>query len=267
MDMKQEILSKLTDHPWQKYLHCYDTIGSTNDIAKEMARNGAPEGTVIIAQAQTAGRGRMGRSFHAPAGLGLYFSLILRPKCNPNALLHLTCAAAKATCDGVENCIGFRPQIKWTNDLIGDGRKLGGILTELSVSSKTGLVEWAVIGIGINCNHSPEDFPPELQDMASSLKQIMGRNYLPSDLAAHLMQALYRMNCQLFSHKEDILKKYRQDCITVGQQIMLVRDNERFYGTALDVDSDGGLTVRLDNGAIETVQSGEVSVRGLYGYI
>ncbi len=265
--MKQQILSQLTRHPWQEHLHCYDTVGSTNDLAKEMARNGAPEGTVIIAQAQTAGRGRMGRSFHAPAGLGLYFSLILRPQCNPNTLLHLTCAAAKAACDGVESCSGFRPQIKWTNDLIANGRKLGGILTELSVSSKTELVEWAVIGIGINCNHSQQDFPPELQDMATSLKEITGKNALPSSLAAHLMQALYHMNTQLFSHKEDILEAYRRDCITVGQHIMLVRGEERFYGTALDVDSDGGLTVQLDNGAIETVQSGEVSVRGMYGYV
>ena len=150
------------DHPWQNTLHCYDCIPSTNDWAKDLAAANAPSGTVVIAGQQTAGRGRIGRSFFAPKGLGCYFSVLLRPHCAPDKLMHLTCCAAVAACNAVESCSGIRPQIKWTNDLVIGTKKLGGILTELSVNSKTGLVEWAIIGIGINCNHKTEDVPVEL---------------------------------------------------------------------------------------------------------
>ena len=265
--MKQEIITYLPEnHPWQDTILSYDTLPSTNDLAKEMAKANAPEGTVIVAAAQTAGRGRMGRTFFAPAGLGLYFSLILRPHCPPEQLLHLTCAAAVAACDAVEACTGFRPQIKWTNDLVAEGKKLGGILTELSVSSKTGLVEWAGIGIGINCCHRPADFPPELQDMATSLLQITVKQVSACHLAACLTDSFSQINSILFQ-QEQILNIYRRDCMTVGQDIVLVRGDTRRYGHALDIACDGGLVVRFQDGETETVQSGEVSVRGLYGYV
>ena len=149
--MKQKILSYLPgDHPWQNYLKYYDCLPSTNNTAKELAIAGAPEGTVVIAGRQTAGRGRLGRSFHAPEHLGLYFSVILRPNCKPEDLMHLTCCVGVAMCNAVEKAAGIRPQIKWINDLIVNRRKLGGILTELSVGAD-GYVEYAIVGIGINC--------------------------------------------------------------------------------------------------------------------
>lgn len=265
--MKNTILSALPgDHPWQNTLICYDTIPSTNDAAKEMAKNGAPEGTVIVSAAQTAGRGRLGRSFHAPSGLGLYFSVILRPNCSPDQLFHLTCAAAVAACNSVHSCSGFRPQIKWTNDLVAGRKKLGGILTELSVNS-SGLVDWAVIGIGINCLHRKEDFPPQLQDMAASLLQITGATVSPADLAAKLIMSMLDMRRDLLTGKDKILSAYRQDCMTVGQQVVLYRGEDKRYGTALDIDCDGGLIVKFDDGTVDTVHSGEISVRGLYGYV
>lgn len=266
-NMKQQILSVLPgDHPWQNTLICYDSIPSTNDLAKEMAKNGAPEGTVIVSAAQTAGRGRLGRGFHAPAGLGLYLSVILRPDCTPENLLHLTCVAAVAACDAVADCTGTRPQIKWTNDLVMGKKKLGGILTELSVS-QAGKVDWAVIGIGINCLHCKEDFPADLQGIATSLRLSLGQAVSPGCLAAYLIQALYKMRKSLFSEKEAILQSYRQDCMTVGQQVVLVRGEDKRYGTALELDPDGGLIVRFEDGTVESVQSGEISVRGLYGYV
>lgn len=264
--MKHQILSVLPgDHPWQNTLVCYDSIPSTNDLAKKMAKNGAPEGTVIVSAAQTAGRGRLGRTFHAPAGLGLYFSVILRPDCPPEQLLHLTCAAAVAACNAVERCAGLRPKIKWTNDLVIGKQKLGGILTELSVS-QAGLVDWAVIGIGINCLHRKEDFPPALQEIATSLLQAANAAISPGTLAAHLIQSLYTMRRDLFSQKNTILRAYKQDCMTVGQQVVLLRGEEKRHGTAMDIDRDGGLIVKFEDGTIEAVQSGEISVRGLYGY-
>lgn len=266
--MKDQILSLLSpDHPWKDLVICHDQIPSTNDLAKVLAKQGAAAGTVVIAREQTAGRGRMGRSFHAPAGFGLYFSVILRPECPPEQLMHLTCAAGVAACDGIEKCCGFRPQIKWINDLVADNKKLGGILTEMSLDSKTGLVDWAVVGIGINCLHQRENFPPELQDIATSLLQVTGKKFTPAQIAASLIGVFYEMNHVLFSQRTAIMDRYRQDCITAGRQVVLLRGEEKRYGTALQVEDDGALTVRFDDGQVQTVQSGEVSVRGLYGYV
>ena len=134
--MKQSILDRLpSDHPWRDLLQVHEALDSTNTHARELARQGAAAGTVIIAQTQSAGRGRLGRSFHSPGDTGLYFSLILRPDCKPEQLMHLTCAAAVAACDAVERSCGLRPGIKWINDLTLEGKKLGGILTELSFST------------------------------------------------------------------------------------------------------------------------------------
>lgn len=266
--MKQNILSHIpTEHPWKDLLVFCDCIPSTNDLAKKLAKEGAAEGTVVIAAEQTAGRGRMGRSFHAPAGLGLYFSVILRPECPAEQLLHLTCAAAEAACDAVEECSAIRPRIKWINDLVMGNKKLGGILTELSVNSTTGLVDWAVVGIGINCCHRLEDFPHELQDMATSLLLSTEKAVTPEHLAGCLIQAFYRLNKTLLTEKGTIMNRYRQDCMTVGREIVLIRGEEKRYGTALQVEDDGGLRVIFDDGTTQIVQSGEVSVRGLYGYI
>lgn len=266
--MKQNILSHIpAEHPWKDLLVFCDRIPSTNDLAKKLAKEGAAEGTVVIAAEQTAGRGRMGRSFHAPAGLGLYFSVILRPERPAEELLHLTCAAAEAACDAVEECSANRPRIKWINDLVMGNKKLGGILTELSVNSKTGLVDWAVIGIGINCCHRLEDFPHELQDIATSLLLSTGKAIQAEHLAGCLIQAFYRLNKTLLTEKDTIMNRYRLDCMTVGREIVLIRGEEKRYGTALQVEDDGGLRVLFDDGTTQTVQSGEVSVRGLYGYI
>lgn len=266
--MQNSICSLLPgDFPWRNRIHLFDCLPSTNDYAKESARQGAPHGTVIVADMQTAGRGRMGRSFHAAKNQGLYLSLILRPECPPDRLMHLTCAAAESACNAVEQLCGIRPQIKWINDLIMGNQKLGGILTELSVDPKTGLTDWVVIGIGINCRQSRADFPPELQDMATSLRLSAGNACSPHSLACALIRELYRLSDQLFSGKDEMLKQYRQDCLTIGKDISVNKGGAVFHGKALDIDSDGSLIVMLQDGTIQTVQAGEVSVRGLYGYV
>lgn len=266
--MKENILSQiLAECPWRDTLHWYDTIDSTNTRAKQLAKEGAPHGTVLIAGHQTAGRGRLGRSFSSPVGMGVYLSLILRPGCAPDRLMHLTCAAAVAGCRAVEAASGVTPAIKWTNDLVYGKQKLGGILTELSVHSATGLVDWAVIGIGINCNQQKSDFPPELQDIATSIAQITGTACPPALLAGALVTALYEMDGQLLSGKKALMDTYRDRCITLGKDIVLVRGEDTRYGSAVALDDDGGLLVRFADGTIDTVSSGEVSVRGMYGYI
>lgn len=265
--MKEQILSQFTTEcPWRDTLYWYDTIDSTNTQAKALAKEGAPAGTVLIAGNQTGGRGRSGRSFSSPAGMGVYLSVILRPGCKADQLMHLTCAAAVAACEAVETASGIFPGIKWINDLVCGKEKLGGILTEMSVNS-TGLVDWAVVGIGINCCQNKADFPPELQDMATSLLLQTGKACSPALLAARLTEALYKMDKRLLDQKSQLMDTYRHHCVTLGKKILMVRGEESAYGEALDLDEDGGLLVRLADGTKTVVSSGEVSIRGMYGYV
>lgn len=252
------------DHPWGKSIFYYESLPSTNTLAKEKAAKGAPEGTVIIAQQQTGGRGRMGRSFSSPEGLGLYISVILRPNCAPAELMHLTCAAGVSCADAIEQAAGFRPGIKWANDLVFGRQKLGGILTELGFDSN-GKVSWAVVGIGINCLQNKEDFPEDIRPIATSLTMAARKNISPLDLASPLILALYQMRRQIFD-PASIMARYRSDCITLGQEISLNRADQVRYGRALSVGDDASLTVLFSDGSTEAVASGEVSVRGMYGY-
>lgn len=265
--MDAKILTCLPDeYPWKAQLHYFPTLDSTNDRLKIMARQGAPHGTVLIADHQTAGHGRLGRSFHSPAASGIYLSMLLRPECAPTELMHLTCAVAVAMCDAVQKVAGFRPGIKWTNDLVFDKRKLGGILTELGFGTN-GTLAYAIIGIGINCCQKPEDFPEDIRSIAGSLSTVADKPIDRAQMAAAMLESLWQMSEQLLPGKDALLRKYRKDCITVGQEISLVRGEEIRYGTALDVDAQGALIVRFPDGHTEAVNSGEISVRGMYGYI
>lgn len=265
--MKELIIRELREScPWQDSLLWFPSIDSTNTRALELARQGAPHGTVLIADHQTGGRGRRGRSFHSPAGSGIYMSVILRPRCAPQQVMHLTCAAAVAMCDAVEAAAGFRPGIKWTNDLVCGRRKIAGVLTELGFDNR-GNVDFAVIGIGINCCQQEGDFPEDIRYIAGSLSSVSGQQIDRIKVAAAMMDALYRMDATLLTEKAHILNRYRWDCITLGQEISLVRGDEVRHGTALDIDDDGALIVRFPDGSTEAVNSGEVSVRGMYGYV
>ena len=264
--MKEQILANLPeDFPWRSHIHWFDSIESTNTHAKALAKAGAPHGTVLIADHQTGGRGRRGRSFHSPAGVGVYMSVLLRPECPPARLMHLTCAAAVAACDAVESAAGIRPGIKWTNDLVWGQKKLAGILTELSLTPE-GTVEYAIIGIGVNCCQRPEDFPEELRSIAASLSAVTGREIDRNQVSAALILQLEKM-ARTLTCKEATLARYKKDCITLGKYVSLVRGKEVSHGTAVDIDGEGALIVRRDDGSMETVNSGEVSVRGMYGYV
>lgn len=254
------------DFPWQNRIFWFDTIDSTNDRLKVLARQGAPHGTVLIADHQTGGHGRLGRSFLSPGGVGIYLSILLRPECAPRELMHLTCAAAVAMCDAVEQAAGFRPGIKWTNDLVYNKRKLGGILTELGLSP-SGTVDFCIVGIGINCCQKAENFAPEIRDMAGSLAMASGRDIDRSRVAAAMLEALAEMDAALLTDKAGILRRYRERCVTLGQDISLVRGDEIRHGKALDIDDDGALIVRFADAHQEAVNSGEVSIRGMYGYV
>lgn len=243
----------------REMLHCYACLPSTNDTAKEMAAAGAPAGTVVIADRQTQGRGRMGRSFHSPAGTGIYLSRLLRPDRSPAQLMHLTCAVAVTACDAIQKVSGFRPDIKWVNDLITKGKKLGGILTEMSLNPD-GSVKYCIVGIGINCNHAP--MPPELQDIAISLEAVTGRKIDRDAVIAALLDAFTEMDKRL-TDSTYWLERYRASCITVGKQIRVLAP-QPYPAEARDIDANGGLVIRLPDGTEQTLTAGEVSIRGMY---
>lgn len=249
--------------PWRDTLLWYDQIDSTNAKAKMLAQAGATHGTCILAGSQSAGRGRMGRSFSSPEGMGVYLSLILRPNCPPEQLMHLTCAVAVAMCRAVEQTAGIRPGIKWINDLVIGKRKLGGILTELSIQN--GTVDYAIVGIGINCRQLEPDFPQELQSIATSLRLATGKEIEPAAMAAAMIRQLWQM--ELFTGKDKIMTAYKENCITLGQDVQLLRMDQIRYGKATDLDENGCLVVEFPDGSREAIGSGEASIRGMYGYI
>ncbi len=262
-----ELLTPLAGCEIGRHLICLETIDSTNTEAKRRALEGAPHGLVILSEEQTAGRGRHGRSFQSPKGCGLYTSALFRPKLSPMEVMDFTAWVAVAVCDGIEACCGVRPQIKWTNDIILNGKKLCGILTELGLEGETHQLDYLIAGIGINVNHKITDFDPEIQEIATSLALQTGKSVKRTELAACLIQALDRMYSQFPQEKNLYLQKYRDACITIGQQVQLITPSSRREALAVAVDDEFRLVVELPDGTTEALSTGEVSVRGMYGYV
>jgi BirA family biotin operon repressor/biotin-[acetyl-CoA-carboxylase] ligase len=242
----------------------YDTLPSTNDTLKELARNGAPAGTAIAARTQTGGKGRRGRTFQSPAGTGMYLSVLLRPNAKFEDCMHLTCAVAAAVNVAIEGLCGVVPGIKWPNDLTWENRKLGGILTE--VSAVEGVVEWAVVGIGINCRPPREAFSPDVALIATDLQTICGKSISPETLAEAVVTALEALSKTFLSEKDLWMDRYRENCVTTGRQVCVISPLESRQARAIRVEDDGSLLVEYPDGGREAVSSGEVSVRGMYGY-
>lgn len=243
---------------------CLDSVDSTNDECARRALAGAGEGLLVLADTQTGGKGRRGRSFESPAGEGLYLSVLLRPKCSLRELMWFTAWTAVAVCDGVEAACGIRPGIKWTNDLVLKGRKLCGILTELGMEGESGALQYAVAGVGINVGQ--REFGPLAGPVAVSLRQALGRAPRRSEVAAAVLSALDDMYRSFPGEKERYLERYRRDCLTLGRRVRVLGPDGEEEGFAEGIDEEFGLIVRYDDGRIRSVTSGEVSVRGLFGY-
>lgn len=248
-------------------LLCLETIDSTNTEAKRRAMAGAPDGLVILSEEQTGGRGRLGRSFQSPRGAGLYLTALLRPQLPPEAVADFTAWVAVAVCDGIEKACGVRPRIKWTNDIVLGGRKLCGILTELGLESESNALDYLITGIGINVNQRPEDFAPEVRPVAASLAQELGRPVRRSELAVEIIRALDRMYADFPGNRQEYLDKYRADCLTPGNQVQLITPVSRQEAFAVAIDDDFRLVVEYPDGRRAALSAGEVSVRGMYGYV
>ena len=248
---------------------CLDVTDSTNSECKCRAAQGAPSGLVITAEEQTGGRGRRGRTFQSLRGKGLYFSLLLRPlegQGEAQELSRLTAWVAVAVCRALEGLTGLSCGIKWTNDILLEGKKLCGILCELGLRDdrRPGYV---VVGIGVNVGQSQEDFGEALSAIATSLGQHMDAPPSRFAVAAALMEELDRLWEDFPGGQEKYLEQYRTRCRTVGKQVRLVGPEGEREALALQVNGDFSLRVRLEDGTEEDISSGEVSVRGLEGYV
>ncbi|MBQ4425613.1 MAG: biotin--[Lachnospiraceae bacterium] len=248
-------------------LICFDSIDSTNTYAKKIALQGAPDGTMILADEQTGGRGRRGRSFYSPAGKGLYLSALYRPNTEPARAVNLTAFAAVAVCQAIGQVSSVKPGIKWPNDIVAGGKKLCGILTEMSIEAETGALDYVVAGMGINVSQQPEDFPPDVRDIATSLLEQSGETVSRPALAAALINELDAMMEAWLAGGRDYHSRYVRRCLNLGREVRLIRDGRETEAFAESVDEDFRLLVRYPDGTREAVNAGEVSVRGLFGYI
>ena len=247
---------------------CLDTVDSTNSEVKRRAAGGAPEGLAVLSDEQTAGRGRRGNAFQSLKGKGLFCSVLLRPQVPLEALSQLTAWTAVAVCRAVEACCGLTCGIKWTNDIILNGKKLCGILTELEFEAESAAAVAVVLGVGINVGQTEADFGPVLSSIATSLIQALGYPVRRAELAVHLLTALDELYTAFPQGKADYLAEYRRRCVTTGHEVALVRsDGSREPAFAREVDDDFALVCRLPDGSTRTVTAGEVSVRGLLGYV
>lgn len=247
-------------------------VDSTNNYCKDLARKGAPEGTVVISESQTGGKGRRGRSFLSPPGCGIYLSYLLRPKTGIEKISEITCWTAVAVCDAIKEAYGFDSSIKWVNDVLMNRMKICGILTEASVEAESGAIDSCIIGIGINVNEKRSDFPDELSSVASSISiENGGKIFMRSELAAALIKRLDALAAGWPSAHNEYLESYRSYCITPGNRIAayttMSGDSPEQTGEAVSIGDDFSLEVRFDGSSGTTsLKSGEVSVRGLYGY-
>ena len=235
-------------------------IDSTNEWAKELAMNGAYEGTVVIVETQTAGRGRLGREWVSPTG-GLWFSLILRPKLRPSEAVKLTFVAGLAVVKALREMFDLKVETKWPNDVLVNGQKICGILTEMNTTDET--VNFTVVGIGVNANFDVEKvFPQELKEGATSLESELGRKVQLEDLFRGLLERLE--NLYELSTKEGfkpILEEWKNYAGFLGHQVEVKSLTEELGGLALDVDHDGALVLRLEDGTRKHVFVGDISLQ------
>lgn len=231
---------------------------STNTALRALAEAGAPEGTVYIAQGQTGGRGRMGRSFYSPAGTGLYLSLLLRPvSWKPARAAQLTAAAAAAMCEAIREVTGKEPGIKWVNDILLDGKKVCGILTEASFSMESGVLEYAVLGLGVNVYPPEGGFPKELEGVAGAVLNAPGE-----DVRSRLAGEFLNRFLAGYERPEDrsFLDTYRRRSVAVGREVTVLSNGHERRAFAYAVDDDCRLLVRYDDGTEQALSYGEIRI-------
>ena len=243
----------------------FDATDSTNVQAKRLAEAHAPHGTLVVSDRQDGGKGRRGRSWASPSGVGIWMSLILRPEIAPSSASMLTLAAALAVREGIQEETGLSPLIKWPNDLVLNGKKICGILTEMSTELME--IQYVITGIGINVNQ--REFPPEIRDTATSLSLEAGRCFRRSSLIAAILKA-FEKDYAAFLKTGDLsllLEEYNACLVNRGKEVCILDPSGEYRAVAEGIDESGSLLVTLPDGTRREIISGEVSVRGIYGYV
>jgi BirA family transcriptional regulator, biotin operon repressor / biotin---[acetyl-CoA-carboxylase] ligase len=240
-------------------IHSYKSIGSTNEVAKRLAESNAPEGTMVIAEKQTQGRGRLGRNWYSPSGTGLYFSLILRPQVSFERIPALSLVAALSVCRAMESFDGIKAEIKWPNDCLLDGKKTAGILVELS--AELDRVSYAILGIGINVNNQPSDFPASIRQKVTSLAIATGVKIDRTRLLRYLLEDFEKSynNFQRYGLRflaPELVKK----SAVIGKRVSITIGRKKITGDVLGFNNNGALRIR-DKEGVKVFSAGEVSLR------
>ena len=262
--IKNNILNQLKTAWAGKTCLCFDVLDSTQNFGKELAVKEPVHGTLIVADSQSAGKGRRGRVWQSPKGSSIAMSLCLEPKLQIEHAAGLTLVMALAVSEGILELTGVEPQIKWPNDLVLNGRKISGILTELILKDGGYAV---IIGTGINVN--TEAFPEEIKDIASSIKLETGKEISREALIASILKH-FENYYEIYTQTEDFsaLKElYEQRLVNKERDVQVLDPKEPYVGVAKGINEKGNLVVECIDGTIKCVDSGEVSVRGLYGYV
>ncbi len=251
----QDLLHRLSGLRLAHPIHLYQHIGSTNDQARQLAEAGAPEGLLLVAEEQTAGRGRSGRRWQTPPGSALALSVVLRPALRAEHGARLTMLAGLAVCEAVEQLAGVRADLKWPNDVLLGGRKAGGILVESALNAES--VEYAVIGIGLNVSWAPA--PESVDFPATSVEAECGRTLDRVVLLRALLARLEARYAELLAPA--LFTDWRARLSMLGAPVELRGETETLTGRAETVDPDGALVVRLDDGTVRRVLAGDVRLR------
>lgn len=240
-------------------IRVFEETTSTSDIMEKFARDGVKEGAVVLAEAQTKGRGRLGRKWLSPAGKGLWFSVLLRPDLRPQETTQLTVAAATALRRAIHNQTGLPPEIKWPNDILIQGKKVAGILTELS--AELDHAKYVILGIGVNVNQTGKDFPTELRQLATSIRIETGQIVDRPELATQILRELdcdYSRVCA--GDFESVADEWERHCTTLGCNVVIQIGERKVQGRAESLDPDGALLLRTQHGHLERIIGGDVTL-------
>jgi len=240
-------------------IRVFEQTTSTNDVIEKLARDGVKEGAVVFAESQTKGRGRLGRKWISPERKGLWFSVLLRPDLRPQEATQLTVASATALRRAIQSETGLHPEIKWPNDILIGGKKVAGILTELN--AELDRVRHVILGIGVDVNLGPGEFPPELRKLATSLKIESGKMISRSGLATAILRELDRDYARIGGGGfAEVADEWEAHCQTIGCNVTIQTGERRIRGRAESLDEDGALLLRTEHGHLERVTGGDVTL-------
>lgn len=240
-------------------IRVFEQTTSTNDVVEKLARDGVKEGVVVFAESQTKGRGRLGRVWVSPARKGLWFSVLLRPDLRPQEVTQLIIAAAVSVWRAIKRVTGLRAEIKWPNDILIDGKKVAGILTELS--AELDRVKHVTLGVGVDVNQGTEEMPLELRQIATSLRLELGKRIERAELATVILREMDSNYARIRSGKfAEVADEWEEQCTTIGKQVVVGIGARRLRGRAESLDNDGALLLRTEHGRLERIIGGDVAL-------